>query len=71
MTAYLTAVAAALAPAGPAFHRDLDSFGPGREIYERNTALAADRVRELIATASPRVASATCTRRWSPTPSPR
>jgi AcrR family transcriptional regulator len=49
VTAYLTAVAAALAPAGPAFHRDLDSFGPGREIYERNTQLAADRVRELIA----------------------
>jgi AcrR family transcriptional regulator len=48
VTAYLAAVAAALAPAGPAFHRDLDSFGPGREIYERNTALAADRVRELI-----------------------
>jgi AcrR family transcriptional regulator len=49
VTAYLTAVAAALAPAGPAFHRDLESFAPGREIYERNTALAADRVRELIA----------------------
>ena len=48
VTAYLTAVAAALAPAGPAFHRDLDSFAPGREIYERNTALAADRVRRLI-----------------------
>ena len=49
VTAYLTAVAAALAPAGEAFHRDLDAFGPGREIYERNTELAAGRVRELIA----------------------
>ena len=49
VTAYLSAVARALSPAGPAFHRDLDSFGPGREVYERNTALAADRVRELIA----------------------
>jgi AcrR family transcriptional regulator len=49
VTAYLTAVAGALAPAGPAFHADLDSFGPGREIYERNTAIAADRVRHLIA----------------------
>ena len=49
VTAYLTAVAAALAPAGSAFHRDLDSFPPGHEVYERNTALAADRVRELIA----------------------
>jgi AcrR family transcriptional regulator len=49
VTAYLSAVARALAPAGPAFHRDLDAFAPGRELYERNTALAADRVRELIA----------------------
>ncbi len=49
VTAYLSAVARALAPAGPAFHRDLDSFAPGREVYERNTAMAADRVRELIA----------------------
>jgi AcrR family transcriptional regulator len=49
VTAYLSAVARALAPAGAAFHRDLDAFGPGREVYERNTALAADRVRELIA----------------------
>jgi AcrR family transcriptional regulator len=49
VTAYLSAVARALAPAGPAFHRDLDSFAPGREVYERNTVLAADRVRELIA----------------------
>ena len=49
VTAYLSAVARALAPAGPAFHRDLDSFGPGREVYERNTAAAAERVRELIA----------------------
>jgi AcrR family transcriptional regulator len=49
VTAYLGAVAEALAPAGPAFHRDLDRFPPGRELYERNTAMAADRVRELIA----------------------
>ncbi len=47
--AYLSAVARALAPAGPAFHRDLDSFPPGREVYERNTAAAAERVRALIA----------------------
>lgn len=49
VTAYLNAVARALAPAGPAFHRDLDSFAPGRAVYETNTAMAADRVRELIA----------------------
>ena len=47
--AYLSAVARALAPATPAFHRDLDAFPPGRETYEQNTALAADRVRRLIA----------------------
>jgi AcrR family transcriptional regulator len=49
VVAYLTAVARALAPAGAAFHRDLDAFPPGRETYERNTALAAERVRGLIA----------------------
>lgn len=49
VTAYLSAVARALAPAAPAFHRDLDSFPPGREVYERNTAAAAERVRSLIA----------------------
>jgi AcrR family transcriptional regulator len=49
VTAYLNAVARALAPAGGAFHRDLDSFPPGREVYERNTAAAAERVRSLIA----------------------
>ncbi|MGY1622380.1 TetR/AcrR family transcriptional regulator [Geodermatophilus sp. SYSU D00965] len=49
VTAYLTAVARALAPAGPAFYRDLDSFAPGRAVYEQNTARAAERVRELIA----------------------
>ncbi|MGY1807561.1 TetR/AcrR family transcriptional regulator [Blastococcus sp. SYSU D00669] len=48
VTAYLTAVARALGPASPAFHRDLDSFAPGRAVYERNTAAAAERVRELI-----------------------
>jgi AcrR family transcriptional regulator len=49
VVAYLSAVARALAPAGPVFYRDLDAFPPGRETYERNTAMAADRVRELIA----------------------
>ena len=49
VTAYLNAVARALAPASPAFHRDLDAFPPGRAVYETNTAAAADRVRELIA----------------------
>jgi AcrR family transcriptional regulator len=48
VTAYLTAVARALVPASPAFHRDLDAFPPGRAVYERNTAAAAERVRQLI-----------------------
>src|SRR3954451_2816169 len=48
VTAYLTAVARALGPAGPAFHRDLDSFAPGRGVYEQNTAAAAERVRQII-----------------------
>src|SRR3954453_5221893 len=48
VTAYLNAVARARAPAGPVFHRDLDAFAPGREVYERNTALAAERIRQLI-----------------------
>ncbi len=49
VTAYLDAVARALAPASPAFYRDLEFFAPGRAVYERNTALAAERVRGLIA----------------------
>jgi len=49
VVAYLSAVARALAPASPAFRRDLDAFPPGRETYERNTAMAADRVRALLA----------------------
>jgi AcrR family transcriptional regulator len=49
VTAYLTAVARALSPAQPPFYRDLDAFAPGRAVYERNTAMAAERVRELIA----------------------
>jgi AcrR family transcriptional regulator len=48
VTAYLNAVARALAPASPTFHRDLDSFAPGRAVYERNTASAAERIRQLI-----------------------
>lgn len=49
VTAYLEAVAAALAPAGRAFRADVAAFGPAREIYEANTVAAARRVRQLIA----------------------
>ena len=48
VAAYLRAVAAALRPASPAFVADLASFAPAREVYERNTAAAAARVRALV-----------------------
>src|SRR3954463_6482990 len=48
VTAHPSAGARALGPATPAFHRDLDSFPPGRAVYEQNTAAAAERVRQLI-----------------------
>ncbi|MBF6347537.1 MULTISPECIES: TetR/AcrR family transcriptional regulator [Nocardia] len=48
ITAYLTAVGTALAVASGRFMADLDAFAPAREVYERNTRIAARRVRELI-----------------------
>lgn len=51
--AYLSAIGRALAPAGPAFYADLQSFTPAREIYAQNTAIAADRVRQLVQEAGP------------------
>lgn len=48
LTRYLEAVAEALRPAGRQFHDDVARFGPAREIYQRNTAAAAARVRELL-----------------------
>lgn len=50
---YLEAIADELTPAGRAFIRDVESFGPAREFYRRNTAAAADRVRELVESALP------------------
>lgn len=49
IAAYLSAVGAALDPASDRFMADLDAFAPAREIYERNTRIAARRVQELIA----------------------
>ncbi|MFW0795940.1 TetR/AcrR family transcriptional regulator [Gordonia sp. CPCC 205515] len=46
--AYLVTVGDALGPASSAFMADLHAFEPTRELYERNTAAAARRVRELI-----------------------
>ncbi|AKK27775.1 TetR/AcrR family transcriptional regulator [Mycobacterium sp. EPa45] len=49
ITAYLTAVGAALEVASDRFMTDLDAFAPARAVYEQNTAIAARRVSELIA----------------------
>jgi AcrR family transcriptional regulator len=48
LTAYLTAVGVALAPASEAFMEDLAAFEPARELYEQNTRAAARRVHDLI-----------------------
>ena len=45
---YLEAVADVLKPASAAFMDDVAAFAPAREIYQRNTAIATQRVRELI-----------------------
>lgn len=48
ITAYLSAVGAALDPASDQFMADLDAFPPARATYEKNTRIAARRVQELI-----------------------
>lgn len=45
---YLYAVGTALLAASDRFMSDLAAFAPAREVYEQNTRIAADRVRELI-----------------------
>lgn len=45
---YLQAISVELAAGSPRFFADLESFAPAREIYTRNTALAADRVQGLV-----------------------
>ncbi|HEU0205440.1 MAG TPA: TetR/AcrR family transcriptional regulator [Pseudolysinimonas sp.] len=45
---YLMAVADELRPASAQFMDDVAGFPPAREIYERNTAIAAERVTQLI-----------------------
>jgi AcrR family transcriptional regulator len=45
---YLAAVGTALDPASDRFMADLDAFAPARAVYEKNTRIAARRVRELI-----------------------
>lgn len=49
VTAYLLAVADYLRPLSREFMEDLLAFGATAEVYRRNTAAAAARIRELIA----------------------
>lgn len=49
---YLEAISEELAPASPAFFADLAAFAPAREVYQRNTAIAAERVQALVADAA-------------------
>jgi AcrR family transcriptional regulator len=49
IAAYLNAVADALRPASRTFLDDIADFAPARSVYERNTRIAADRVRGLLA----------------------
>jgi AcrR family transcriptional regulator len=51
--AYLTAVAAELAPASPRFFADLERFAPAGDIYRQNTEIAAARVQDLVLEAAP------------------
>lgn len=46
---YLAAVSATLAPASPQFRADLAAFAPAADIYRRNTEVAVERVRALVA----------------------
>lgn len=49
VVAYLTAVGDYLEPLSRDFVADMAAFPPAAEVYRRNTAAAADRIRELIA----------------------
>lgn len=49
VVAYLTAVGDYLRPLSRAFMDDLAGFEPAAAVYRRNTAAAADRIRDLIA----------------------
>lgn len=49
LVTYLSAIGDALRPASPRFMADLAAHDAAREVYERNTRVAARRVRELIA----------------------
>ena len=48
IAAYLLAIAEQLKPATEAFMNDVADFPPAREVYERNTRIAARRIADLI-----------------------
>lgn len=48
VAAYLTAVAEELRPLSRAFMDDLAGFAPANDVYRRNTAAAAERIRRLV-----------------------
>lgn len=48
IVAYLQAIGTELRSASPAFMADLAAHDAAREVYERNTAAAAERVRRII-----------------------
>lgn len=50
---YLEAISRELAPASSRFFADLDAFEPAREIYLNNTAIAAQRVQQLVTETEP------------------
>lgn len=49
IAAYLGAVGDCLRPLSREFMDDLAGFAPAGEVYRHNTALAADRIREMVA----------------------
>jgi AcrR family transcriptional regulator len=53
LSGYLRAISEELAAASPAFFADLTGFAPAREIYRRNTLIAAERVQGLVREAAP------------------
>ena len=53
MNAYLNAVAEELKPASQAFLADIALFAPAREVSQRNTRRAAERVRGFMAEQGP------------------
>ena len=67
VTAYLTAVAAALAPAGPAFHRDLTPSRPGGRSTSATRSWPPGGCASSSPTAWPGAASARSTPPSSPT----